>query len=66
MVQDIHAISQMDQFLMKLRLKFENVRSNLMSQVPSHSIETSLSELLREEQCLATQAALVHTALGVL
>lgn len=56
-VQDIHKTSQRDQLLMKLRLEFEPVRSNLMSRVPSPSIETCLSELLHEEQQIATQAA---------
>ena len=35
-----------------------------MSRVPLPSIETCLSELLREEQRLETQAALVQTATG--
>ena len=45
-VQDIHSTSQRDQFLMKLRYEFEQVRLNLMSWVPSPSIDTCLSELL--------------------
>ena len=34
---------------MKLRQEFENIRSKLMSRVPSPSIEACLSELLHEE-----------------
>ena len=47
--------SQKDQILMKLRSEFEQVCSNLLSNVPSSSIDTCLSELLCEEQRLATQ-----------
>ena len=57
-VQSIHSTSQRDQFLMKLRYEFEHVRSNLMSRVPSPSIDSCLGELLREEQHLTTQVAL--------
>ena len=57
-VQNIHSTSQRDQFLMKLRLEFEQIRSNLMSRVPSPSIDSCFGELLREEQRLTTQAAL--------
>ena len=38
-VQDIHSTSRRHQFLIKLRSEFEQVRSNLMSRVPSPSIE---------------------------
>ena len=48
-VQEVHKITQRDQFLMKLRLEFENVRSNLMSCHPSPSLDTCLTEVLREE-----------------
>lgn len=47
---------------MKLCPEFENVRSNLMSRMPSPSIESCLSELLREEQHLATQVDLMQKA----
>ena len=61
-IQEIHQTSQRDQFLMKLRPQFENVRSNLMSRVPSPSLESCLAELLREEQRLVTQTALTQNA----
>lgn len=64
LVQDIHKTSQRNQLLMKLRLEFEPVRSNLMSRVPSPSIETCLGELLREEQWITTQAAFAQKTLG--
>ena len=57
-VQSIHSTSQRDQFLMKLRYEFEQVRSNLMSKMPPSSIDSCLGELLCEEQRLTTQAAL--------
>ena len=54
-VQEVHNITQRDQFLMKLRPEFENVRSNLMSRHPSPSLDTCLNEVLREEQRIVTQ-----------
>ena len=57
-VQTIHSTSQRDQFLMKLRSEFEQVRSNMMRRVPPPSIDSCLGELLREEQRLTTQVAL--------
>ena len=57
-VQNIHSTTQRDQFLMKLRPKFEQIHSNLRSWVLSPSIDTCLSELLHKEQRLATQVAL--------
>ncbi|RWR80118.1 Retrovirus-related Pol polyprotein from transposon TNT 1-94 [Cinnamomum micranthum f. kanehirae] len=56
-VQTIHSTSQRDQFLIKLRPDFEQICSNLMSRVPSPSIDSCFRELPREE-CLTTQAAL--------
>lgn len=47
---------------MKLRPEFKNVHSNLMSLVPSLSLDIYLSELLREEQRLVTQATLAQKA----
>lgn len=61
-IQEIHKTSQRNQFLMKLRPQFETVRSNLMSRVPSPSLESCLGELLREEQRLVTQTALAQNA----
>ena len=61
-IQEIHQTSQRDQFLMKLRPQFETVRSNLLSRVPSPSLESCLGELLREEQRLIIQTALTQTA----
>ena len=56
-VQNIHSTSQRDQFLMKLRPDFEQIRSNLMSRVPSPSIDSYFGKRLREER-LTTQATL--------
>ncbi|KAF7143753.1 hypothetical protein RHSIM_Rhsim05G0128700 [Rhododendron simsii] len=63
-LQAVHEITQRDQFLMKLRHEFEPVRSNLMSRAPTPSLETSLSELLRDEQRCLTQAALEQKDIG--
>ena len=54
-VQEVHKITQRDQFLMKLQPEFENVHSNLMSRHPSPSLETCLNEVLCEEQRILTQ-----------
>ncbi|KAA8525327.1 hypothetical protein F0562_007182 [Nyssa sinensis] len=61
-VQEVHATSKRDQFLMKLRLDFEIARSNLMNRHPVPSLDACLSELLREEQRIVTQAAMEHRA----
>jgi hypothetical protein len=55
-VQAVHEQSKRDQFLMKLRPEFEVTRSNLMNWDPSPSLDVCFGELLREEQCLLTQA----------
>lgn len=47
---------------MKLRPKFEVTHSNLMNCHHVPSLDTCLSELLREEQHIVTQAALEHGA----
>nr|CAD1830248.1 unnamed protein product [Ananas comosus var. bracteatus] len=54
----VYDVSKRDQFLMKLRSDFENVRSNLMSRHPPPSLDMCFGELLREEQRLLTQATL--------
>jgi hypothetical protein len=54
-VQAAHEQSKRDQFLMKLRPKFEVTHSNLMNQDPSPSLDVCFGELLHE-QCLLTQA----------
>ena len=59
-VREVHATSKRDQFLMKLRPDFEIARSNLMNRHPIPSLDACLSELLREEQCIVTQAAMEH------
>lgn len=61
-VQAVHATSKRDQFLMKLRPDFEIARSNLMNRAPVPSLDACLSELLREEQRLLTQAFMAHQA----
>jgi hypothetical protein len=55
-VQTVHEQSKRDQFLMKLRPEFEVTRSNLVNQDPSPSLDVCFGELLRNEQCLLTQA----------
>ena len=49
---------------MKLRPEYETVRFNLMSRVPSPSLNECLNELLRKEQCQITQHALKQRSLG--
>ncbi|KAJ0076088.1 hypothetical protein Patl1_34260 [Pistacia atlantica] len=60
MVQEIHAQSKQDQFLMKLRPEFEATCSNLMNRNPMPSLDVCFGELLREEQRLTTQATYQH------
>lgn len=50
-IQSIHKSSCRDQFLMKLQLEFETARSNLMSWVPSPSLEACLIQRMRPIQC---------------
>ena len=61
-VQEVHATSKRDQFLMKLRPDFAIARSNMMNRHPVPSLDAFLSELLCEEQRIATQAAIEHRA----
>ena len=66
-LQKFHKINQRDQFLMKLRPEFDTIRSNLMSRQPTPSLETSLNEVLREEQRQVTQTHLTkQTSNGAL
>ena len=57
-IQNLHKASQRDQFLMKLRSKYEYVRSSLLNRSPVPSLDICFGELLREEQRLSTQAIL--------
>ncbi|KAH7542940.1 hypothetical protein FEM48_Zijuj02G0128700 [Ziziphus jujuba var. spinosa] len=57
-LQQVHEVSQRDQFLMKLRHEYEPIRVNLMSRIPSPSLETCFAELFREEQRCVTQSVL--------
>jgi UDP-3-O-[3-hydroxymyristoyl] glucosamine N-acyltransferase len=59
-VQAVHETRKRDQFLMKLCSDFETARSNLMNRHPVPSLDACLSELLREEQHIVTQAAMEH------
>ena len=61
-VQAVHATSKRYQFLMKLRPDFEIARSNMMNHHPVPSLDAWLSELLREEQRIVTQATMEHRA----
>ena len=47
---------------MKLRPDFEIARYNLMNRHPVPSLDVCLSELLREDQRIVTQAAIEHRA----
>ena len=57
-IQSVHETSKRDQFLMKLRGKFEAIRSNLMNREPVPLLDICVGELLREEQRLLTQSVL--------
>ena len=61
-VQAVHVTIKRDQFLMKLRPDLEITRSNLMNRHPIPSLDACLSELLREEQRIVTQATMKHWA----
>ena len=56
-VQEIHEQSKRDQFLVKPCPKFEAIRLNMMNCSPP-SLDVCFSELLSEEQRLATQTTL--------
>ena len=56
-IQNLHKTSQRDQFLMKLRLEYESVRSSLLNRSHIPSLDICFGELLREER-LSTQAIL--------
>ena len=57
-IQTIHATTWRDQFLMKLRLKYESIRSSLLNGSHVPSLDIFFGELLHEEQRLITQAIL--------
>jgi hypothetical protein len=57
-IQTLHATTQRDQFLMKLRPEYESVRSSLLNRSSVPSLDVCFGELLREEQRLSTQAIL--------
>ncbi|XP_068641888.1 uncharacterized protein [Aristolochia californica] len=59
-VQAEHETNKRVQFLMKLRSEFEIARSNLMNRHLVPSLDIYLSELLREEQRIATQIGMEH------
>ncbi|KAJ0091548.1 hypothetical protein Patl1_13162 [Pistacia atlantica] len=59
-VQEIHAQSKRDQFLMKLQPEFETTLSNLMNHNPAPSLDVCFGELLRKEQRLTTHATYHH------
>ena len=58
----MHETSKRDQFLMKLRGKFEAIRSNMMNREPIPLLDICVGELLREEQRLLTHAVLERKA----
>nr|CAN62271.1 hypothetical protein VITISV_010713 [Vitis vinifera] len=57
-IQTIHATTQRDQFLMKLCPEYESVHSSLLNRSTVLCLDIFFGELLREEQCLSTQAIL--------
>jgi hypothetical protein len=57
-IQTLHATTQRDQILMKLRPEYESVRSSLLNRSPVPSLDVCFGELLREEQRLSTQTIL--------
>ena len=59
-VQKVHETSKRDQFLMKLRSDIEVTCCNLMNRDLVPALDACLSELLQEEQRIATQAAMEH------
>ncbi|KAL5775799.1 hypothetical protein ACOSP7_013356 [Xanthoceras sorbifolium] len=61
-IQSVHETSKRDQFLMKLRGKFEGIRSNLMNRNLVPLLDICLGELLREEQRLTTQVFMERKA----
>ena len=57
-IQTIHATTRHDQFLMKLCPEYESIRFSLLNRSTVLSLDIFFGELLREEQCLSTQAIL--------
>ena len=57
-VQQVHQTTKRDQFLLKLTYDFEGIRSNLMNRALVPFLDICLNELLREEQCVLTQASM--------
>jgi len=57
-VQSVHETTQRYQFLMKLRLEFEETRSTLMNREFVLSLDICLSDLFREEQRFLTQTTM--------
>lgn len=53
-IQKVHDTTKPDQFLMKLRYKFEGINSNLMHRDPTPSLDVCLNDLLHEEQHILT------------
>jgi hypothetical protein len=60
-VQQVYKISQQNQFLMKLRLEYEPVRTSLVNHDLVPSLDACFGELLGEEQCLHTQTIMKQT-----
>ena len=57
-IQTIHVTTRRDQFLMKLCPEYESVHSSLLNRSTVLCLDIFFGELLREEQCLSTQAIL--------
>ncbi|XP_038979372.1 uncharacterized protein LOC113461231 [Phoenix dactylifera] len=63
-IQEVHATSKHDQFLMKLRPEFEVTRAALLNRDHVPSLDVCLGELLREEQQTLTQAVMAQEKLS--
>ena len=60
-MQKVYKINQIDQFLMKLRPKYESVRASLVNRDPVPSLDACFGELFREEHHLHTQTIMEQT-----
>jgi hypothetical protein len=49
--RDVHASSQRDQFLMKLRPEFENVRAGLLNRSPVLSLDVWVNYCMKNNVC---------------
>lgn len=60
-VQQLQEKNTRDQFLMKLKPKFEPVRRQLMARSPVPNLIECFRELMREDQIMSTRLSLEET-----